>query len=128
VSKTAYTQRATAAILQAARPEHDFGGWLAHVLATAAGQLGSSDALVEGRPGSWEAALVDQLVKGTVGHDDAYLPAPSGRAKLTDDRVRRIREAYEYAGLTQRQIAGVFGIARSTVSAIVTRKTWDWLS
>jgi hypothetical protein len=35
---------------------------------------GSTDALTAGRPGSWEASLVDQLVKGTVGHDDEYLP------------------------------------------------------
>ncbi len=35
---------------------------------------GSSDAVTAGRPGSWEASLVDQLVKGTVGHDDEHLP------------------------------------------------------
>jgi hypothetical protein len=42
----------------------------------AAGQLGSSDELVIGHPGSWEASLVDQLVKDTIGHDDEHLPAP----------------------------------------------------
>ena len=30
---------------------HDFGGWLAHVLAAAAAELGSTDALTAGRPG-----------------------------------------------------------------------------
>ena len=125
MSKTTYTQQATAAILQAARTEHDFAGWLGHVLATAAGQLGSSDALVEGRPGSWEASHVDGLVKGTVGHDDSYLPLP--QTKLTDAQVRQIRDRYRYDEVTQRELAAEFGIARSTVSAIATRKTWGWL-
>ena len=47
---------------------------LADVLAQVAARKGSSDALTAGRPGSWEANLVDQLIKGTVGHDDEYLP------------------------------------------------------
>jgi hypothetical protein len=70
---TSYTQQAVAAITKAARDEHDFAGWLAGVLASAAARLGSSDALIAGRPGSWEASLVDQLVKGTVGWNDEYL-------------------------------------------------------
>jgi hypothetical protein len=68
-----YTHRATTAILDAARTEHDFGGWLAHILATAAAEL--TAALTAGRPGSWEASLVDQLVHGTVGWDDDHLTA-----------------------------------------------------
>ncbi len=40
------------------------------------GSLGSSDALIEGRPGSSEASHVDQLVKGTVG------------GRVTDAKVR----------------------------------------
>lgn len=69
----AYTTDAQVAILAAARNEHDFGGWLADVLCTAAAQLGSTDALTAGRPGSWETGLVQQLAKGTVGYDDDYL-------------------------------------------------------
>jgi len=68
-----YTADAHTAILQAAQDEHDFGGWLADVLASAAADLGSTDALTAGRPGSWEASLVQQLVKGTVGWDDDHL-------------------------------------------------------
>jgi hypothetical protein len=48
---------------------------LARVLATAAAELGSTAALTAGRPGSWEADLVQQLVRGTVGEDDDYLHA-----------------------------------------------------
>ena len=68
-----YTDRAATAIVDAVREEHDFGGWLARVLATAAAELGSTAALTSGGPGSWEANLVQQLVRGTVGWDDDYL-------------------------------------------------------
>jgi hypothetical protein len=69
-SAPAHTRTAVDALTRAVDKEHDFAGWLARVSA----RKGSSDALTAGRPGSWEAALVDQLVKGTVGHDDEYLP------------------------------------------------------
>ena len=68
-----YTDRAATAIVDAVREQHDFGGWLAGVLATAAAELGSTAALTAGRPGSWEADLVQQLVRGTVGWDDDHL-------------------------------------------------------
>jgi hypothetical protein len=124
-----YTSRAVAAILQAARTEHDFAGWLAQVLAAAAGQLGSSDALTEGRPGSWEASFVDQLVKGTVGYDDKYLPGPAGGRKLTDAKAREIRWRYDDGGdVTQREVAAEFGVSPSTVSDITSGRTWGWLA
>ncbi len=68
-----YTDRAAAATLEAARSEHDFGGWLAGVLARTAAELGSTEALTAGRSGSWEADLVQRLVKGTVGWGDENL-------------------------------------------------------
>lgn len=68
-----YTERAVTAILDAVREEHDFGGWLANVLATAAAELGATAALTASRPGSWEADLIQQLVRGTVGWDDDHL-------------------------------------------------------
>jgi hypothetical protein len=126
---TTYTGRAVAAITQAARAEHDFAGWLARVLAAAAGQLGSSDELIIGRPGSWEASFVDQLVKGTVGHDDEYLPGPAGGRKLTDAKVRDIRWRYDdgIGGVTQTELAAEFGVSPSTISDITSGKTWGWL-
>jgi len=122
-----YTRQAADALTRAARAEHDFAGWLAAVLAAAAGRLGSSDALTAGRPGSWEASLVDQLVKGTVGYGDEYLPGPGGRAKLTDARVLEIRDRFAGGEVTQRQVAAEFGVSASTVHDIVTGKTWKWL-
>jgi hypothetical protein len=67
------TQQARAAILAVVRTEHDFAGWLANVLARVAADLGSSDALTANRPGSWEAELVQRLVKGTTGWEDEFL-------------------------------------------------------
>ncbi|MGH2866333.1 MAG: hypothetical protein ACRDNK_02030 [Solirubrobacteraceae bacterium] len=68
-----YTSNAHRAILQAVRDQHDFGGWIAGVLASVSADLGSTFALTAERPGSWEANLIQQLVKGTVGYNDDYL-------------------------------------------------------
>ncbi len=124
----ANTDRAVEALLRAARTEHDFAGWLAQVLARVAGQLGSADELTIGRPGSWEAALVDQLVSGTVGYDGEALPPP--RRKLTDAQVRDIRDMWAggYAGVTQRELAAEYGVSSATIGDIVTGRTWRWLS
>jgi hypothetical protein len=80
MATSGYTERATAAIVEAVRHEGGFGGRLAQVLSGAGAQLASSDALTAGRPGSREADLMQQPVKGTVGWNDEYLdgyrPAP----------------------------------------------------
>lgn len=104
----AYTRTAATAVEQAARAEHDFGGWLAAVLATAAARLGSTHALIAGRPGSWEASLVEQLVSGTVGWADDYLsdyagtgddPPPADAALTAEQRQvlgQALADALEY--------------------------------
>ena len=80
-SEQNHTDRAAAAVLDAVRDEHDFGGWLAQVLATAAAKLGSTAALTSGRPGSWEADLVQRLVRapsdGTTTTSPLLQGAPS---------------------------------------------------
>jgi hypothetical protein len=53
VDRDDYTRNAHHAILQAVRDQQDFGGWLAGVLASVSADLGSTDALTAGRPGSW---------------------------------------------------------------------------
>ncbi len=68
-----YTRDVHTAILRAVRHQHDFGGWLAGVLASVSADPGSPFTLTAQRPGSWKADLVQQLVKGTVGYDDDYL-------------------------------------------------------
>lgn len=122
-----HTRCAVTAVLAAARTEQDFAGWLAQVLAQVAGQLGSADDLTIGRPGSWEAVLVAQLVSGTVGYGGEALPAPRG--KLTDAQVRQIRDRYfdSFSPITQRELAVEYGVGRSTISDILTYRTWEWL-
>lgn len=71
--------------------------------------------------------LVNQLVKGTVGHDDGELPRLSGKRKLTDVQAREIRATADSGELTQRQVAAEFGVSPGTVSDIVTGRTWRWL-
>jgi hypothetical protein len=68
-----YTTAAVAALAQAHQAEPDFAGFLAQVLAVLARRLGSSEAVLAGRPGSWEAADVRHLLAGTVGSDDEFL-------------------------------------------------------
>jgi hypothetical protein len=106
--------------------EHDFPGVIARVLAQVAGNLGSSDALTESRPGSWEASFIEQLVKSTVGYDDRYLPPPMD-TRLTDAKARQIKDAALWGEMAQREIAAEFGVSTSTVSDIATGRTWKWL-
>jgi hypothetical protein len=72
-SRSDYTADAHRAVLRAVHDQHDLGGWLAGVLAHVSADLGSTSALTAGRPSSWEAELVQQLVTGTVGYEDDYL-------------------------------------------------------
>mgnify|MGYP001582668538 CR=1 FL=1 len=67
---------ATVATLTAAvqldHPEHgavDFSAFLASALGAVAANVGSAERITAGRPGSWEADALGQLVTGTVGYD-----------------------------------------------------------
>lgn len=53
----------------------DFAGIACHVLTAVAANIGSVDELLAGRSGSWEAALIRQVVEGTAGTDDRDLLA-----------------------------------------------------
>lgn len=48
----------------------DGGELICHLVATVAANLGSIDAVTAGRPGSWEADLVQQILSSTVGQGD----------------------------------------------------------
>ena len=74
------TDTAVAALARAHQAGGDFCGWLAMILARLAARLGSSAAVTAGRPGSWEASLVRQLLAGTVGEGDEHLDAYAGKA------------------------------------------------
>jgi hypothetical protein len=51
----------------------DFAEFAAHALAATAANLGGIETLLAGRPGSWEADHLRNLLTSTVGHDEEYL-------------------------------------------------------
>ncbi len=61
--------KAVRALTAAVRLDLDFGDFLGSALAAVAGNVGDTDRLIAGRPGSWEADLVMNLAGGTVGYD-----------------------------------------------------------
>ncbi len=78
-----YTPAAIDALTEAVELETDFPGWLSLILVRVAARKGTLDALTDGRPGSWEAALVDRLARGLV-FDDAGLQ-PYAEEAVPDD-------------------------------------------
>lgn len=45
-------------------------------------------------------------------------------AKLTSDKVATIRTTYASGGITQRQLAAMFGISQTNIGDIIRRKIW----
>lgn len=46
-------------------------------------------------------------------------------AKLTERKVRTIRRFYELRLLDQQALAEIYGVAKCTISAVVTRRNWS---
>ena len=114
--QTANRSAAIAALITAVQHEHDFAGWLADVLAAVAARHGSSYALVAGRPGSWEASLVTNLVRGTVGWDDEHLD--SYRDNNQDTTDNRDQHWYEDCEPEITVSAGTAGHAAEVLALI----------
>lgn len=55
------------------REQADWAEFVTATLAGAAANIGGIEAVLNGRPGSWEADGVRSLLTSTVGHDEAYL-------------------------------------------------------
>jgi hypothetical protein len=51
----------------------DFAEFVTHAVAGAAANIGGIEFALAGRPGSWEADKVRDMLHSTVGHDEAYL-------------------------------------------------------
>lgn len=49
----------------------------------------------------------------------------NGASKLTEDKVRQIRQLKESSGLSNRVIGEMFGVSPSRISFICTRKSWS---
>jgi hypothetical protein len=48
----------------------------------------------------------------------------SGRAKLTDSKVRMIRQLYNIGWCAQKRLGEMFDVGKANISYIVRRKTW----
>jgi len=60
----------------------------------------------------------------SVRHGTAASGERSGRAKLTEEQVRQIRDRYAAGGVTFRSLAHEFGVAHGTMVALVHRRSW----
>ena len=61
--------------------------------------------------------VLDRTRRGCKGESNPY-------AKLTDQKVHRMRRLSASGTYTQKQLAEMFGCSRPCVSAVVTRRTW----
>lgn len=67
-------QAAATAIRHWLNSGYDVAEQIAHTLCRiAATEADGLDAITRNRPGSWEADLIDQLIRGTAGHAGEYL-------------------------------------------------------
>lgn len=55
------------------REPADFAEFVAHAVAGAAANVGGIEPILAGRPGSWEAHYVREMLCATVGYDERYL-------------------------------------------------------
>jgi hypothetical protein len=77
----------------------DWAEFVTLALAGAAANVGSVDRVLEGRPGSWEAAGVRSLLDSTVGYDAAHLMEHRTEPIRVVLRPAEILEDLGYAGL-----------------------------
>lgn len=73
---------------------------------------------------AWKTPAENQADR--IQHSTSNRGERHGRAKVTAEDVYEIRRMAA-AGRPQAEIMARFGIAQTTVSQIVTRKTWRWL-
>ncbi len=65
---------------------YDVAEQLGHTLCTvAAGEPDGIDAITRNRPGSWEAAHINGLIRGTAGHAGEYLAEFREETRRGDD-------------------------------------------
>lgn len=101
----------------------DWAEFVTLALAGAAANIGGIEAVLAGRPGSWEAEGVRRLLTSTVGHDEQQLMAhrtepvivdlyveeilvDAGVWTAYDQAQQEINRRYEQAGLSAKDCAG----------------------
>lgn len=63
--------------------------------------------------------MADMIAKGRQSRGESH-----GFARLTEAKVREIRERYERGGVFQHELAREYGVSRGTVQYVVERRTW----
>lgn len=71
--------------------------------------------------GSHEINMADMVVKG---RSSRKLGERNGRAELSEDDVRAIRERYASGNVSQTALSTAYGVDQTTISKIVRRKLW----
>lgn len=109
---------------ESGREPADWAEFVVHALAGAAANIGGIEAALAGRPGSWEADGVRNLLTSTVGYDEEYLLAHRTEAlvfvldvddllgdlgawKPYDDASQELARRYEAIGIST--VTGVPG-------------------
>lgn len=84
----------------------DFAGFLAGALAAVTGNVGSIERMTAGRPGSWEADLLNQLLLGTLGDDPADLLRARTEPVIVPLNVAQlVYDEWEYLGSPEERAA-----------------------
>lgn len=61
------------------------------------------------------------------GRNNVASGEKSGRAKLTFNQVRKIRFDYKKGGISQRELAKIFGVGKTIIGNIVRNESWKEL-
>lgn len=101
----------------------DWGEFVTHALAGAAANIGGTEAILAGRPGSWEADGVRHLLTSTVGHDEQHLLEHRTEALVVDVHVDELLTdlgAWEPYDQASRELARRYdAIANATVTGVL---------
>ncbi len=73
---------------------------------------------------SWGTHSENMIDRNTHGTTPNTRGSRNNKAKLNELQVRVIRKLLNTSGLTQKEIAKIFGVTSETVCSINTRKTW----
>lgn len=77
--------------------------------------------------GSQAQNIADKVAAGRQMRGEGQRGGPRGGAILSGEQVKQIRARYANGGETHDTLAAAFGVDRTNITAIVTRKTWRHL-
>lgn len=91
----------------------DFGEIVCQVVTSVAANLGGTENLLAGRPGSWEASFVRQIIQSTAGEDpEELLSYRTEPVRLSIDAL----DAFEHFGIDELYEEAIQAISDSEVS------------